>query len=75
MLTVRKVPLLRPSVCLVTYPITFNILRLALLETLFLRRAFRDLHLSKAGPETLSPHFFPRRKRGSSRALRSKKLL
>ena len=47
----------------------------ALLEALFLWRALSDLHLSKSGPETLSPHFFPRRKRGSSRALRSKKLL
>jgi hypothetical protein len=47
----------------------------ALLEALFLRRALRNLHLSKAGPETLSLQFFPRRKYGSSRTLRSKKLV
>jgi hypothetical protein len=35
--------------------------RLALLEAVFLRRALSDLHLSKAGSETLSPQFFPRR--------------
>jgi uncharacterized protein (DUF736 family) len=60
---------------MITYPTTFSIHRLLLLEALFLRRTLRDLHLSKAGPETLSPQFFPRRKRGSSRTLRSKKLL
>jgi hypothetical protein len=50
-------------------------LQFDLLEALFLRRALRDLHLSKAGTETLSPQFFPRRSYGSSRALRSKKLV
>jgi hypothetical protein len=60
---------------MITYLTAFSIHRLVLLEALFLRRALRDLHLSKAGSETLSPQFFPRRKRGSSRALRSKKLL
>jgi uncharacterized protein (DUF736 family) len=58
---------------LVTYPTAFSIQPFALLEALFLWRALSDLHLSKSGPETVSPHFFPRRKRGSSRALRSKK--
>jgi hypothetical protein len=59
---------------MITCPTTSNLHHFALLEALFLRRALKDLHLSKAGPETLSPQFFPRRKRGSSRALRSKKL-
>jgi hypothetical protein len=47
----------------------------ALLEALFLRRALIDLHLSKSGPETLSPPVFSPPLCGSSRALRSKKLL
>jgi hypothetical protein len=64
-----------PSTCLITYPTALSILPLVSLRGLFLRHALRDLHLSKAGPETLSPKFFPRRKRGSSRALRSKKLV
>jgi uncharacterized protein (DUF736 family) len=67
--TVRKVLVQLPSAYLVTYPIPSNLHTLALLEALFLRRAIRDLHLSKAGPETLSPQFFPRSQSCSSRAL------
>jgi uncharacterized protein (DUF736 family) len=44
---------------MITCPTTSNLHHFALLEALFLRRAFKDLHLSKAGPETLSPSFFP----------------
>ncbi len=75
MLAMRKVSLQRPSVCLITYLTAFNIHLLALLEALFLRRALRDLHLSKAGPETLSPQFFPRSVAAPRGRSRSKKLL
>jgi hypothetical protein len=75
MLTVRKVRLQRSSGCLITYPTAFCTLRLVLLKALFLRRALRDLHLSKAGPETLSPQFFPRRFAAPRGRSRSKKLV
>jgi uncharacterized protein (DUF736 family) len=74
-LTAHMCPLQHRSVCLITYTTSFRIHHEVLLKALFLRRAFRNLNLSEAGPETLSPQFFPRRKYGSSRALRSKKLL
>ena len=61
MLTVREVHLWNPSTRLIAYPIACSVHHFALLEALFLRRALRDLHLSKANPETLSPQFVPRR--------------
>jgi len=48
---------------------------LALFKTLSLGRALKDLHLSKAGAETLSPHFFPHRVAVPRGRSRSKKLL
>ena len=71
-LTVLKASLLHPTASLFRHPTAFSIHQLALLEALFLRRAFRNLHLSKSGRETLSLQFFPRRKRLLADALLQK---